>query len=158
MSELLDASTQTPSAPAQASVWTEDTKQRFIEYITKWRGLLLMNGWHINVTFSETAYPDTEQPGGFDDTCSAAMNTNGAYMSGHHLTIYPRMLKEGDHEEQERKIVHELAHIIADPSKQLTRRLFSDKYVTWAETRDTNERLTDWIANIVWALNDKESL
>jgi hypothetical protein len=139
------------------SIWSKADRDRFVGYIDKWRGLLLMNGWHIDVTFSETAYRDTEKAGGFDPSCSASMTANGAYMSGHHLTIFPHMIDGGsDLDEQERKIVHELVHIITQPQKDITRRLFSDKFVTWAEATDANERATDWIANVVWALKEDQ--
>lgn len=136
------------------SVWNKADKDRLIGYAEKWKGLLLMNGWHINITFSETAMPDTDNPDNVDDSASASCAANGPYMSGHSVTIYPRMLREPDRSEQERRIVHELVHIITEPSKELTRRMFHDKFVTWVETRDTNERMTDWIANIVTSLYD----
>lgn len=113
-----------------------------------------MNGQHINVKFSETPCPDTSKDAGVDADCCATTHTNGAYLSGHCVTFYPRILEEPDLGEQERKVIHELAHIITDAQKRLVRRCIADKFVTWSEITDANERATDWIANILWALYD----
>ena len=134
-------------------LWTNTLKERFIGYVVKWRGLLLMNGYHINVEFSETAHPDKDD----GETTSAEILTNHPYLSGHKITIYPRILKESDEDEQERKIVHELAHIITQGQKLLVRRTIEDKFVTWEEVKNENERATDWIANIVFALHSPDT-
>jgi hypothetical protein len=138
----------------KAPIWTPRLKRRFTDWIEKWRGLLLLNGHHLNVEFSETACPDTSRDAGIDELCAAQIGVNRPYMSGHKITIYPRMLSEPDLGEQERKIVHELIHIVTDAPKDLTRRCLADKFVTWREVTDADERATDWIANIVWALYD----
>lgn len=136
-------------APTTASVWSESDKDRFTGYVEKWRGLMLLNSHHINVAFCEN--PSSDSP----DTTCASIWTNEPYMSGHHIDIFPRMLK-CTVDEQERKTLHELAHIITNPTKELARRLMGDKFVTLKELENENERATDWIANIAWALYDKE--
>jgi hypothetical protein len=145
LKEAQDAAISSP--PAQPLIWTDDTRSRFVGYIEKWRGLMLMNGWHINVRFSEEPYVDCD--GKTDNECSAAMTVNDTYQSGHLIVIYPNMLNQSDFEEQERRVIHEMAHIITHGQKALTRRLFSDKFVTWQEMTNENERATDWIANIL---------
>lgn len=154
LKDQTDQTTQQTSPQQPGAVWTDELKSRFVGYVEEWRGLMLMNGWHINVEFSESPMPDTDKEGGVDEECSASMAVNGAYLSGHHMVIYPRMLKEPDVEEQERKVIHELAHIITEAQKGLTRRLIGDKYVAWKDVCDANERATDWIANILKSLRD----
>lgn len=148
MSELKSEPLNAEVAPA-VPVWSELDKQRFIGYLDKWRGLLLMNGWHINVSFCEK--PSSSDP----ETTCASIWTNEPYMSGHHIDVYPRMLISTV-DEQERKMVHELVHIITNPTKELARRMMGDKFVTLKELENENERATDWVANIAWALYDRE--
>lgn len=128
-------------------IWKRLDRARVVDLIEKWRGLLLLHGHHVNVTFSETPDYD-DKPGA---RCSASCKANTPYMSGHRVTIYPHFLDD-DADEQERKIIHELAHIITEPSRQVARELAREQIVTWREIRDTNETLTDWIASIAMAL------
>lgn len=141
-----------PSPDDRPFAWSEDDKKRLIGYIDLWRGLMLMNGWHINVEFSEKDDPDDTS----STYCSAQMHVNLPYQSGHCITIYPKMItKEPDYDEQERKIVHELAHIITQGQRDLLRRMTQDKFVTWTEITNENERETDWIANILVAMSGR---
>ena len=142
------------AAIGNADVWSEESKARVTAWIEKWRGLLLLNGHHINVEFSDTA--KAADDAGDHSGCSAEMWSNFTYMSGHKLVVFPTLLEDPD-EEAERKIVHELVHIITFPQRELVRRMFRDYFVTADEAKNTCETATDWIANIVWAIYDKES-
>ncbi len=138
-----------------APTWTPRLQRRFTDWIEKWRGLLLLNGHHINVCFSATpkdANGDTRSE--LSGTCAADMRASSVYLSGHTMTIYPHALTITDLNEQERCVVHELCHIVTEQSKELSRHLLNDKRVVWREVIETNERMTDWIANLAWALHD----
>lgn len=113
-----------------------------------------MNGHHINVEFSDTARVDED---GENSGACADMASNFPYLSGHAMRFFPAFLKESDVGEMERKIVHELAHIITFPQRELVRRMFRDVFVTAAESKNACETATDWIANIAWALYDGEA-
>jgi hypothetical protein len=152
MSELNAAPEPKPVAvEPQAVVWSEENKARIAEWVEKWRGLLLMNGHHFNLKFHDDAHVDEF---GDKDHCPATMSSNHPYMSGHLLEVFPAFLNEPDQGEAERRIVHELTHIITFPQRELTRRLFRDRFVTADEAKNANETATDWIANIIWALKD----
>jgi hypothetical protein len=121
------------------------THERVVELIEKWRKLLLLSGHHIDVHFGTEACSESK--------CCAEMNCNSPYMSGHYLTIHPRFFEVGDDDERERKIVHELCHIITgDMRLMLHQLLVEEKLVTYREAKDANERLTDFVANIAYAL------
>jgi hypothetical protein len=134
------------------AVWSAKDKNRITAMVEKWRGLLLLNGHHVHVKFSDTARVDDD--GKENSGACAEMASNHPYMSGHALTVYPSLLDELDAGEVERKIIHELAHIITFPQRELARRLFRDMFVTAEESKNACETATDWIANIVWALYD----
>jgi hypothetical protein len=127
-------------------VWTAEAQARITNWVDKWRGLLLLNSHHINITFSEVACADEGE-----EKCSAEIRVNYPYMSGHCITVYPRFLMDAP-DEQERKVVHELVHILTRRMKGLAHDLLAEKLVTWREVNEHDEHLTDWIANIAFAL------
>lgn len=138
MSEALTAVESQPET-------SKMTHERVIELIEKWRKLLLLGGHHIDVNFGTEPCAD--------ERCCAEMLSNTPYLSGHYLTIHPRFFEVGDDDERERKIVHELCHLITSETSALMRAvLVHEKLVTTRETKDANERLTDFIANICYAL------
>jgi hypothetical protein len=139
------ASEESPSSDAQM------TKEKVIELVEKWRGLLLLGGHHIDVYFTKDACQD-------DERCSAEIRVNTPYMSGHALAIHPRFFEISDDDERERKIVHELTHIITDASRVVLKRILVDeRFVTWRDAKEADERTTDHFANVVYALAESRS-
>lgn len=126
------------------------THERVIELIEKWRGLLLLNAHHVDVYF------DTEVCS-TDSRCSAEIAVNTPYLSGHCLTIHPRFFEISDDDERERKIVHELSHIITNETKAVLKRmLVEEKFTTWREAKEADERVTDYFANVAYALESRD--
>lgn len=147
---LNEANTAQPDVGVSTNVvWSDANKERVISWVEKWRGLLMMNGHHVNLKFHDDAHVDAS---GDRDRCPAQMSSNHPYMSGHLMELFPAFLDEPDANEAERRIVHELAHIITFPQRELVRRMFRDQFVTATESRNACETATDWIANIIWAL------
>lgn len=128
------------------SPWTDAHRDRILSWVDKWRGMLLLNGHQIQVVFAET--PDPDRP-----DCAASMTPNNPYMSGHRLTCWSHFLDTTDHKEQERRIIHELVQIRTQPMKALIGEVLRDKMVTWRNVEDEDERLTDWIANVIQAIH-----
>lgn len=144
MSKSLTAVDPLPEVPEVPDV-PRMTHEHVIELIEKWRKLLLLSGHHIDVHFGTEVCSESK--------CCAEMACNSPYMSGHYLTIHPRFFEVGDDAERERKIVHELCHIITgDVRLMLHQLLVEEKFVTYREAKDANERLTDFVANVAYAL------
>lgn len=136
---------ETLTAVAPQDTTPKMTHDRVIELIEKWRGLLLLGGHHIDVNFGTEPCSDNR--------CCAEMAVNTPYMSGHYFTVHPRFFEVGDDDERERKIVHELCHIVTGESRSLLNLLLvQEAHVTWREAKNVDERLTDFVANIAYAL------
>jgi len=129
---------------------TRMTHERVIELIEKWRGLLLLNAHHIDVCFGDEPCPT-------DRLCCAEIAVNTPYLSGHLLTIHPRFFESSDDDNRERRIVHELTHIITHETKLVLKRLLvEEKFTTWREAKEADERVTDYFANVAYALESRD--
>lgn len=131
--------------------YTPKQRAEVERHVQKWRGLLMLNGHEIEIRFSATADPDDNPRDGA--TAAAEMFVNSGYMSGHTLTIFPRFFGTVDVAKRERKVAHELVHIITDDMRDLIKALRTDEQaVTIRQLVRATEHTTDWIANIVFAL------
>jgi len=146
MTDFKDATVCAAVEPPTTARWTPDHQERIVAWVEKWRGLLLLNGHHVNIAFSETPDPD-------DADSAAEITVNYPYMSGHRITFFPHFLDDPNRDEQERKVVHELTHILTRRMKGLASDLLAEKLVTWREVKEHDEQLTDWFANIAYALH-----
>lgn len=125
---------------------TTAEKKRVVALVEKWRGLLFLNGWRISVEWSPVPDKDEEETHAEIDVFYPYMNAR--------ITIYPRFWSSpgNDPDEQERKIVHELCHCLTRRMKGLAHDLLSEKLVVWREVKEHDEHLTDWVANVVYAM------
>lgn len=122
-------------------VWSRTNKTRIERLVLKWRGLLLLNGYQINLNF------EPKQKIG-EPELAADVDTNYPYRSGYTISFWPRFLDSAK-DEQARKVIHELVHIITIPMKAAAHDLVSEKLVLWRDIKDRDETMVDWIATIL---------
>jgi hypothetical protein len=144
----IDPPTVAPVQPSPPVVlWTAEHKSRVEGYVTKWAPVLFLDHHHINITFAEA-------PKGPDDKCAADAYDNHPYESGHRITFYPDFLNFKPEVLAERAALHELVHLITALPKELFSAVINrEKFVPWREYCAVDERLTDWLANIVFELS-----
>jgi hypothetical protein len=112
------------------------------KWLAKWRPRLLLNEWHI-----EVVYPDSAPDSGRDGYSVLAQNSvNVAYL---HMviSIYPEFFASTK-DAQEATIVHELAHAIVQPAWDMVRALHAGVSCPPHIQVDTMETLTQRVANV----------
>lgn len=135
-----------PSAKSSEPRWTDEHKSRVRSYVEFWAPILFLDHHHINIVFAES-HTDS------DDKCAADATDNHPYESGHRIVFYPDFLEFADDELAKRAALHEMTHIITGLSKTTFRAVIvKERYVPWREVVNIDERMTDWIANIVFEL------
>ena len=102
---------------------------------------LLLNAHAVAVNFSA-------KPRKTNNQTAAMCYTKTPYMDVT-LTIYPIFWTES-RREQERIILHELLHVIAQASKDAACSLHGGTFVTWREIEAANETLVDTLTNVLW--------
>jgi len=99
-----------------------------------------LQGWEIKVKFCES--PD-EQNRGTSADCSASQE----YLNAH-INIYPCFWEDSEEEERKTTLVHEFAHILVGPYKEIFRALVNGRMVTPWHEGETIERLTTQIEHL----------
>jgi len=130
------------------TVWSRPDKDRMTAWVEKWRGLLMLNSYQIMLVWSSTA--NTENA-----LCSAEIRILYPYRSGHTITFYPHFLDD-TMPDQERMVVHELCHLITNPLSELASFLLDGNLVTRKNLETEDEHVTDWLANILVALQEHQ--
>ncbi len=131
---------------AAKPVWSASNKARITKLILKWRGLLLLNGYEVIVRF--------ENVESADKNTAAELTGNYPYRCGYIVTFYPCFLCSSPYE-MERKVIHELVHIISRGLKGAAHDLVSEKLVLWRDIVEREEAMVDWIATILHLSCDK---
>lgn len=119
-------------------------RTKLTRWLNKWQRRLCLSDWTINCEFATAAHEEDQPPLSARATALASYR----YLTLH-ITIYPDFWKDSD-EEQERTVVHEMAHAITNHTRELIVRRVARKRVTDEEAADANERLTEHVCNVVW--------
>lgn len=152
-----EAALKQPEAPEQApavavpaqKVWTEAEQARIVDLLGKYTLALRMRDYEIDISFSE-------EPCKESDGTSAWTYANYPYRISNKIEFFPRMLS-CSHAQQEVRVVHELVHILVDPLYGLLHKvLVKEMHVTWRESKDINEFVTDQLATILYKLVEPE--
>lgn len=146
MSHHVCPSNEPEPPPVAAPKWSSEDQRRIEMYIARWVPLLGLDRQHINISFADTPAPD-------DVHTMAVTRGNHPYESAHHIVFYLELLKIHSYEMQERAVVHELVHIITSLAKDVIHDiLVKERFVPWHEAKKVDERMTDWIANVVFRM------
>lgn len=121
-------------------------RTKLTRWLRKWQRRLCLSDWTITCQFADQEDPSPNRHE--SEVTAASAFPQHRYMTLT-ITVYPFFWTLGD-EDQERTIVHELAHAIADHTNTLVHRRVALKRVTAEEAVDANERLAETIANIAW--------
>lgn len=121
---------------------TKAEQARVRGYVEKWAVRLKLNAVNINVGFS--AKPNKEHP-----ASAATCTSRTPYMEAL-ITFWPIFWEESV-EQQQRVVVHELLHVVLQPTKDVACDLHNGVFVTWKHVTDVNETATDALTNILWA-------
>lgn len=130
--------------------WDRASKAQAIGWVEEWMKLMLLDRLHVDVNFSSTSKSDDDHTVGVG--AAAVSRANDPYLNHWKVTFYPSYLDHDD-DGREQFVVHELSHFLVGYLRECFRILSSDKLVTWAEWKRTEETAVDHIANILVALS-----
>lgn len=123
---------------------TRAEQKRVREWVMKWMPRLFLNGHAIQLEFNRKACKG--------NAATAAQCTTRTPYLDVTLRVFPIFWGESV-ADQERIILHELLHVVAQPSKDAACNLFNGSFVTWREIEAANETLVDTLTNVLW-VND----
>jgi len=122
---------------------TAKQRRQIAGWIRKWQRRLLLQSWRVaDPVFSERSCPD--------DTLTVFVESvvDPAYTSIN-MTVYPEFWALPE-PEQERWIVHELAHGPVAALGEMAQRAVRRRQAIKQDTDRAEEALVEWIANTAW--------
>lgn len=127
---------------------TAKQKAEVDRLIDKWRPLLFLSAWTIDLKYAgEADDDDSEVAATAADICADWVYSQAT------ITFYPGYFKELEWK-REKLLVHELCHCITEPTRFLSKAVMcGEKLVSWREYRETNERVTQHIASALHSLD-----
>ncbi len=129
---------------------TEEQRLWARSVVERWRSVLFLHAYTIHIRHSET--PNAEE-----SICNADCTVLDEYHQAV-IVIYPKFWDElTTDEERDFQLLHELCHAITAKSRLLAFDALNEKLVRSSEIKNANERSTDWIAKIIWHLQEGAS-
>lgn len=119
-----------------------DDRRRVNELVAEWKQRFYLHGYEVKTVFSTEADADEEVRAHI--RCRLADTYHLA-----EITFYPVFFDQ-DAEEQERAIVHELAHVPIEILSHLIDQQREGVMVTPQHQEAAVERVTDWLANVIF--------
>ena len=108
----------------------------------KWKPRLNLSSWDITISLEDND----------EKSCTGMVTaecTSKTMYENAHVTVFPYFFKMTK-PEQEKCIVHELAHCMTEPYKDLYRKYLNFELVTSSQEREVNEKLTTGITSIIF--------
>jgi len=123
---------------------TEAQIKEATRFVNKWKKILFLDRWTIDIIFSASPSKDDNTVG---FSTHAEIEVQSRYARAY-LTIYPAWFSGKNKEEN---IVHELYHCILDPLHVLIKRAMEGgKLIPFDQLHDALEHAVQWATNIAF--------